>query len=212
MCGRYTLRVPPQDLWNALQAEFNWQPRYNIAPSQEVPVVRMIDGKPKLDKLRWGFVPSWAKDEKIGYKMINARSEEIARSYKGALKNWRSLVVADGWYEWKNKQPYHFHLPDNHPFAFAGLWEKWKDMLSFTIFTTSANEISADYHDRMPVILPEETWYPWLDPEIDGNELVEPFLKSWEGELEVDEANKIVGNPRNEGPGCLGDKGKDQLF
>ncbi|QDU81202.1 Putative SOS response-associated peptidase YedK [Polystyrenella longa] len=212
MCGRFTLRIPPHELWKALQAEYDWQPRFNIAPSQLAPVVRIRDGQPVLDRLRWGFIPSWAKDEKIGYKMINARSEEIAKSYRGALKSRRCLIVADGWYEWKNKQPYHFHQPDNIPFAFAGLWEKWKETESFTIFTTAAVGVAADYHDRMPVIIHPAAYDPWLDPDINGNDLVEPLLQSWEGELKVEEANKCVGNPRNEGPQCLNERGSGKLF
>ncbi|MCA9038919.1 MAG: SOS response-associated peptidase [Planctomycetaceae bacterium] len=206
MCGRFTLRVPPEKLWEILQAEFNWEPRYNIAPSQRTPIVRFRDGKPVIEEARWGFIPSWAKDEKIGYKMINARSEEIARSYRGALKNRRCLVVADGWYEWKNKQPYHFRLPGNEPFAFAGLWERWQDLESFTIFTTGSTGTAANYHDRMPVIIPPEAYVPWLDPEINGNDLIEPLLKPWPGEIEVIEANPVVGSPRNEGPEMLPEK------
>lgn len=207
MCGRYTLRTSAlelQDFFRTLDV-IDHQPRFNIAPSQSCPIIRADDDGRHLDLLRWGFIPAWAKDEKIGYKMINARSEEIARSYKPALKRRRCLVATDGWYEWQNKQPYHFRLPQGKIFAFAGIWERWHDLESFSIFTTQSTGLAAEYHDRMPVILPEDAYDVWLDPRVDGHELRETLLVPWAGALDVVAANTCVGNARNESADCLPD-------
>ncbi len=211
MFGRYTLRATQeelQQLFDFLRDE-DWVPRYNIAPSQKNRVVRSIDSKRHAKPLRWGLIPPWAKDTKVGFRMINARSEEIAKSYKAPLKKRRCLVLTDGWYEWRDKQPYHFRMPDNQPFAFAGVWERWVNpddqvpIESYSIFTTSSTGVTSNYHDRMPVIIPPDAYDVWLDPDVDGNELTEPLLKSWTGPIEVVAANPMVGNVRNETPNCL---------
>lgn len=211
MCGRYTLRATAEQLQEIFDfiRDADWVPRYNIAPSQMNPVIRLIDGERQAQPLRWGLVPPWAKDVKVGFKMINARSEEIAKSYKAPLKKRRCLVLTDGWYEWCDKQPYHFRFPDNEPFVFAGVWERWTNpddrsmVESYSIFTTSSIGAASGYHDRMPVIIPQNAYDAWLDPEIDGNDLIEPLLKPWSGTIEVMAANPIVGNARNETPLCL---------
>ncbi|WP_459556754.1 SOS response-associated peptidase [Lacunimicrobium album] len=168
MCGRYTLRATAeqlQEIFNFIR-DADWTPRYNIAPSQMNPVIRLIDGKRHAKPLRWGLVPPWAKDVKVGFKMINARSEEIAKSYKAPLKKRRCLVLTDGWYEWRDKQPYHFRFPDNEPFVFAGVWERWTNpedqsiVESYSIFTTSSVGAASGYHDRMPVIIPQNAYDP----------------------------------------------------
>jgi putative SOS response-associated peptidase YedK len=178
MCGRFTLTVDPDELQQqfglAAPPPADLAPRYNIAPSQAVAV---IPNEPErtLQLFQWGLIPSWAKDPKIGYKMINARAETLAEkpSFRSALKRRRCLVVADGFYEWKkdgkSKQPMYITLKDGRPFAFAGLWEVWrnpKDELikTCTIITTEPNELLAEIHNRMPAILPPDAYDQWLTP------------------------------------------------
>lgn len=180
MCGRYSAENPsvPQ-----LEAEFDLNdirlvPRFNIAPTQTAPViVQGEDGRHALQQYRWGLLPFWAKSTSEGARMINARSETVAKlpAYRSAFKSKRCLVVADGFYEWiqsvKPKQPLRFILKDHDsPMLMAGLWESWQPaheehpLHTFTICTTTANELVSPVHDRMPVILPQQQWHRWLDP------------------------------------------------
>jgi putative SOS response-associated peptidase YedK len=165
MCGRYTLRISVDSLVEAFEIEEyppSLNPSYNIAPTQEVAAVVEEDEKRKLEMLRWGLIPSWAKDPAIGNKMINARAETVSEkpSFRKAFKVRRCLILADGFYEWQKtdngKQPYHIKMQDDSPFAFAGLWETWKngeEIRSCTIITTDANDLMGEIHHRMPVIL-----------------------------------------------------------
>jgi putative SOS response-associated peptidase YedK len=179
MCGRFTLTSPASLLADLFEIEppAGLVPRYNIAPTQDVLVVRRPDpaGPREGAMLRWGLVPSWARDVAIGSRMINARSETAAEkpSFRAAMKKRRCLVPADGFYEWAArdegpKQPYRITLADGEPFAFAGLWEHWHDveedalLETCTILTTSANDRLRELHDRMPVILPPPAWDEWL--------------------------------------------------
>jgi putative SOS response-associated peptidase YedK len=179
MCGRFTNRYTWRELYElyVLSTDFppsNFQPRYNIAPTQEVPVVRLHNGARDLLTMKWGLVPSFAKDLSGAAKSINARAETVATKpmFKSAFLRRRCLVPADGFYEWKKegkaKLPYFITLKDKAPFAFAGLWEWWRqrtgapDVLTFTIVTTTANTLVAPLHDRMPVILTPEQWPIWL--------------------------------------------------
>ncbi len=183
MCGRYSITTAPE----ALRALFafeelpNLAPRFNVAPTQSVPVVRLDkEGRRRLSQLRWGLVPHWAKDLSIGAKMINARSETVAEkpSFRQAFARRRCLLAADGFYEWRAekgkkapKQPYRIEFPERRPFAFAGLWERWGDreegtrIDSVTIITTEANETLHSLHRRMPVILAPESFEAWLNPD-----------------------------------------------
>lgn len=169
MCGRFTLRSNAHQVAEEFGlATFvpDLTPRYNVAPSQHVFIVRLNDEHQRfLASVRWGLVPAWADDVKIGYKLINARCDTVATkpSFRQAFKKRRCLVVADGFYEWqkldaRNKQPYYIRLKDERPFAFAGLWERWskggEPVESCTIVTTEPNELMEPLHDRMPVILP----------------------------------------------------------
>ena len=178
MCGRYSLTSPVEAMRHlfGLEVSTNLAPRYNIAPSQEVPVVRLdAAGDRTWELLRWGLVPSWAKDPAIGNKMINARSETVAEkpSFRSAFKRRRCLIPADGFYEWKReggrKQPYRICLDDGAPFAFAGLWEHWSgsggggEIESCTILTAEAEPAIRAIHHRMPVILAAEAYGAWLD-------------------------------------------------
>jgi putative SOS response-associated peptidase YedK len=180
MCGRFTLTIDP----SSLQAAFPWAvipddlfPRYNVAPSQPVAVIPNM-GDNTVSLYKWGLIPSWAKDPSIGNRMINARAESLAEkpSFRNAYRRRRCLILADGFYEWKQnpgmkaKQPVYIRMNDNHPFAFAGLWELWKspdgsEIRSCTIITTQPNEFLKPIHNRMPVILPADAYHHWLATE-----------------------------------------------
>jgi putative SOS response-associated peptidase YedK len=237
MCGRFSLRARNA----ALLAEYfdivdlpPLRPRYNIAPSQPVAVVRhkpgdcpnppLADGTVPLNAtkslrelvfMRWGLIPSWAKDVKIGFRMINARAESLAEkpAFRAALQRRRCLIPADGFYEWKvigrSKQPYFIHFPDDRPFAFAGLWESWEGpdnaaIESCTIITTTAGELIRPIHDRMPVILPPELFASWLDPAVQSPEKIAPLLVSdfYEG-MEIHPVSTLVNKPTNDVPECV---------
>ena len=192
MCGRFTRSTPIGALAELFDvpAGFDLPPSYNVAPTQLVAAVRAIPESPQreLTLLKWGLVPSWADDPKIGYKLINARSETAATkpSFRNALRHRRCLIPADGFYEWQKvetkKQPYLTGVGQGEVFALAGLWEDWERngevIQSCTILTTEANELMRPLHDRMPVILPPETYDRWLDPTVDVRtlqELLRPF-------------------------------------
>lgn len=181
MCGRFASTTPPDKLAAYFGAEApvdaDVTPDFNVAPTRDVPVVRMRDDARHLDFLRWGLVPRWAKDLRIGSKMINARAETVAtkNSYRSAFAKRRCLVVADGFYEWKKldpktKQPMYITRADGDPLAFAGLFERWTDAENLreihtcTIITTTPNTMMESIHDRMPVLLAPKHWDEWVDP------------------------------------------------
>lgn len=219
MCGRFTLRTPPAELaeFFGLFREPDVRPRFNISPTQSVGAIRFDQDKTPREwvTLRWGLIPSWAKDAKIGNRLINARSESVAEkpAFRAAFKRRRCLIPADGFYEWKKldaktKQPYHITLPDGGPFAFAGLWEHWTapdggEVESCTIVTTEANEQMEELHDRMPVILSRENYDQWLNPGIQDREALEPLLRSCGDELRFTAVSTVVNSPRNESAECI---------
>jgi putative SOS response-associated peptidase YedK len=210
MCGRYSLLdyiklahgLPIKD------KSYRFTARYNIAPSQEVPVIVNDDGL-LIKNMRWGLIPSWAKEESIGYKMINARAETVATkpSFRKAFKNQRCLVPTDGFYEWKQengkKTPYRILMKDEATFTFAGLWDQWKKpdgslLQSFTIITTAANETLKALHDRMPVILGSAEALQWLDPNTPG-EILSSLLKPYPDDMmKFYEVSKMVNSPKND--------------
>lgn len=221
MCGRFTLTTPASGiseyfsvtLPQGLQAD-TWRPRYNIAPSQNISVIVQQDGQRQWKLFRWGLIPSWAKDMRIGYKMINARAETLAEkpSYRSAFKKRRCLVVADGFYEWEKvkggKQPRYFTLNDGGLMAFGGLWEKWsgeKDpVYSCTIVTTTANDLLARYHDRMPVILDPKEYDYWLDADFEDRDRLRSFLDPYPAkEMTVRRVSQLVNNVKNDSPECI---------
>jgi putative SOS response-associated peptidase YedK len=208
MCGRYTLRSKLNVLLRQFGAETNIQQlplRYNIAPTQDVPVIRQADAGRELVTMRWGLIPSWSKDPKKGPLLINARADTVAEkpSFRSAFKKRRCLIPADGFYEWKadgrKKQPYLFEVDGGEPFAFAGLWEQWKEIESCVIITTDANELSAQFHDRMPVILAPNDYAEWFDSEEPGK-LLTPYPAE---EMTATAVNPIVNNARNDVPECV---------
>jgi putative SOS response-associated peptidase YedK len=180
MCGRFTLAADVESYEDDIEhllVQFRPTPRYNLAPTQDVATV-LNEKQPRLVATRWGLVPSWAKDLKAGARMINARAETVHEkpSFKRPLRAQRCLVLADGFYEWKQnpgaaaKTPYYARLRSGRPFAFAGLWDTWLDparspVRTCTIITTRPNDVMAPVHDRMPVILPPEHYAEWLSPE-----------------------------------------------
>ncbi len=221
MCGRFVKKSTKEEL----RARFGFQntppqntlfdARYNIAPSQEHPILIVMNDKRIVTSMKWGLVPYWAKDLKIGFKMINARAEGINEkpSFKAPLRKRRCLIMADGFYEWhkidKNtKVPYYFRLKSDEPFAFAGLWDEWKrdgqTLRTFTIITTEPNEIMKPIHNRMPVILAENDEAKWLDPELTEPKEVLPLLKQYPSDqMECYQVSTIVNSPRNDVPECL---------
>lgn len=192
-------------------------PRYNVAPSTECPVVGQTpEGRRKLRLLRWGLIPSWAKDPKIGTRMINARAESVADkpAFRGPFKKRRVLVPADGFFEWKGearaKQPYFIHAASGEPLAFAAIWDRWRDPAlpepvdSFAILTTEASGDVAPLHHRMPVILERQDWDLWLDPGPPGREALEALLGPLAaGRLVYHPVSKAVGNVRNDSPALV---------
>jgi putative SOS response-associated peptidase YedK len=219
MCGRFTLRTPARDLVEVFELlrEPELSPRYNIAPTQHVAVIRQ-DGKSRqLSLMRWGLVPAWSKDPKAGPPLINARSETIATkpSFRTAFKRRRCLIPADGFYEWqkkpdaKTKVPHYIRMAKDRAFAFAGLWEIWcgadgSQLESCTIVTTEANELMRSLHDRMPVILPEEHFAQWLDPKNEEPAELASLLKPYPPtEMMAFPISTLVNSPRNECPECI---------
>jgi putative SOS response-associated peptidase YedK len=222
MCGRYTLSTPTDEIAAlfdlSTQLDLPALPeRYNVAPTQEAAVVRVVaPGTPRrLDLLRWGLVPYWADDLSIGNRMINARSESVADkpAFRRSFRRQRCLVATDGFYEWKKegklKQPYHIRRKDRHPFAFAGLWERWKNpegnlLDTFTILTTSANDLLRPLHDRMPVIVDRRDFALWLDPEVTDPAVLQPLLApAPPDEMETVPVSRTVNSPAYDGPGCI---------
>jgi putative SOS response-associated peptidase YedK len=215
MCGRYTLSTPAGRLAEEFQLDSTVEipPSYNVAPTQQVAAVLEDEGGRRLEMLRWGLVPSWADDPDIGARMINARSETAPEkpSFRRAFRGRRCLIAADGFYEWKRedggKQPYYFRMQDGRPFAFAGLWESWDrggtELLTCAILTTRPNSVAGEIHDRMPVILPQDAYNAWLDPDADKEELGELMIPYPGDDLETYPVSRFVNSPRNNDERCI---------
>ena len=224
MCGRFTQRMTWRELHERLGligTPLNLRPRFNVAPSQDVAVVRANDHGRTLAMLRWGLIPSRAGEPNIGYKLINARSETAAEkpSFRSAFRHRRCLIPAEGFYEWKRegktRQPWLFGLRDGAPFAFAGLWESWtvpqgaaltgslaertpgEAVETCTILTTAANETVAPVHGRMPVILPPEAYGPWLA----GEDV--PLTPYPADDMTAHPVSTHVNRPANDDPRCV---------
>jgi len=199
MCGRYRLSRRKQiveEYFDSPSDEQDWAPRYNIAPTQPVPVIRQHPKEPirVLSLMRWGLIPSWAKDSSVGASMINARSETAHEkpAFRDALKYRRCLIPADGFYEWQrkagSKQPFCFEVNDGELFAFAGIWEGWKNpdgawVKTCSILTTTPNAVTSAIHDRMPVILDVSNYDLWLDPGMQDVAAVSELLKPYDARL-----------------------------
>ena len=189
MCGRFEIHSAPQiiaEIFGIREWNIEYPPQYNIAPSQDILIV-INDGKRKLIKSRWGFVPSSLRDLNTGYRMINARAETVAcsRAFQSAFEKQRCLVVADGFYEWrkegKTRKPFYIRLKSHKPFGFAGLYNVWtspegESLCTSTIMTTNANELVAPIHDRMPVITPADKYDLWLNTEVRDHAVLQGVL------------------------------------
>ena len=217
MCGRYSLKSDDEQInarFVARSMPSTRTARYNIAPTQPVWALVYTE-EPKIVALRWGLIPSWAKDKAIGNRMINARSEGIEDkpSFRRAIRKRRCLVLADGFYEWKKegkaKVPLYIRLKSGEPFGFAGLWERWaapsgETIHSCTIITTAPNALMENIHQRMPVILPREAEEQWLDPAVDDPQKVLPLLQPYpDGEMEAYAVSTTVNSPRNDVAACI---------
>jgi len=218
MCGRYTLTVSGRVLAELFElgATPEITPRYNIAPTQRVPVVR---ADPRTGRewaeVRWGLVPHWAKEASIGARMINARSETVAEkpAFRNAVRRRRCLIPADGFYEWQRvgqaKVPHYIHFRDHRPFAFAGLWERWQPageepLETCAILTTRPNPVLEPIHDRMPVILPREQHQLWLGPgELSAEQLEQLLAPHPPDPMEAYAVSTRVNTPGHDDPGCV---------
>ena len=219
MCGRYRLSRRKQLIQEYFDTadEVDWEPRYNIAPSQDVGIIRQDREKPerRFSLARWGLIPSWARDASIGFKTINARAETVASkpAFRDAFTSRRCLLPADGFFEWshrgKEKQPFHFGMQDDSLFAFAGLWDQWRDpngavIESCSILTTTPNSRLADIHDRMPVILRQEDYDSWLDPGLRDVKALGGLLVSFDAaKMRRFPVSTRINSVTNDDPDCV---------
>jgi len=216
MCGRFTLHTPPEELREhfGVDAVPDIGASYNVAPSQSVPAVRVADRQREMVLLRWGLVPSWAKEAKVGYRMINARAETVADkpAYRAAFRRRRCLVPADGFYEWQQtaagKQPWYFRIKRRGVFAFAGLWEHWEGedevIESCSIIVTGANDTVRPVHDRMPVIIEPADYEHWLDPEVRQAATFKPLLRPYPADKMIAcPVSTRVNSPANNDADCI---------
>jgi putative SOS response-associated peptidase YedK len=216
MCGRYASTLSPE----AMRALFryleqpNFPPRYNIAPTQPIAIVRTVEGKRQFALVRWGLIPSWVKDPRAFSLVINARGESVNEkpAFKNAMKYRRCLVPADGFYEWKRdaarNQPYFVRRTDRAPVAFAGLWENWmgpngEEVETAAIVTTTASRTIAHIHDRMPVILPPDAFDFWLDPQVDAQSAVAAIRPAPDDEIEACPVSSAVNRTANDAPNLM---------
>jgi len=225
MCGRYTLVADHERLAEEFELHEveSVRLRYNVAPTQMVPVIRSMgdDQRRELNELRWGLVPKWAKDPAIGNRMINARSEEAASkpSFRAPMRRQRCLVPSTGFFEWKligdenaprpKKQPYYIRRRDERVFAFAGLWDRWKGpegstIESYAILTTEPNELMRPLHKRMPVIVRPDDYALWLDPKMQDVDRVQSVFRSYPSEeLTAYPVSTRVNSPAHDDPACI---------
>jgi putative SOS response-associated peptidase YedK len=219
MCGRYRLSRSKQvveEYFEAAsdEAEEDWSPRYNVAPTQPVATVRQAGTSRVLSMMRWGLVPSWASDISVGAPLINARSETVLDkpAFRDAFRTRRCLIPADAFYEWKKlgkeKRPYHFDMTDGTLFAFAGVWDRWKSpagpmLESCSILTTTPNKLLEDIHDRMPVILPQRHYQTWLTaPATEAQRLADLLLPFDANLMKRYVVSALVNKAQNEMPEC----------
>ena len=218
MCGRYRLSRRKQRIAEYFDTvdDIDWQPRYNIAPTQNVGIIRQDSSQAvrKFSLVRWGLIPYWAKDPNIGHKMINARSETVLDkpAFREAFQNRRCLLPADGFYEWKrtgrSKQPIHLGMQDESLFAFAGIWDRWKDasgnlVETCSILTTTPNSLLAGVHNRMPVILEPGNYESWLDPGLKDSGTLTAMLKPFDPALmKCYPVSMLVNSPANDNAEC----------
>ncbi len=226
MCGRMVMELTPELLATVFGTPKapDLSPIYNIAPTQLVLIVRQTGGLRRLEQMRWGLVPSWARDPAVGSRMINARSETVAvkPSFRHAIRYRRCIVPASGYFEWqrdgKKNRPFYFWMKDNSPLGLAGIWEEWQGadgstMRTFAVLTTTANRIVAPVHDRMPVILATSEYTVWLDREITDPESLQALYHPFPAELlDSYSVSELVNSPRNNGPELIARAADLSLF
>ncbi|MEA2870269.1 MAG: hypothetical protein QOH67_245 [Hyphomicrobiales bacterium] len=216
MCGRYAITTAPEAIRQlfAYLEQPNFPPRYNVAPTQAVPIVRMTEGKRQFALVRWGLIPAWVKDPRAFSLVINARGESVLDkpAFRNGMKRRRCLFPADGFYEWKRdsekKQPYFVRLKSGQPMAFAGLWESWmgpngEEMETAAIVTTTASRTIAHIHDRMPVILAPEVFDFWLDPNVDGEMAASVIAPARDALIEAYQVSSAVNRTANDTPALI---------
>ena len=213
MCGRYTDTKRDKQFLVRMgveQAEIDFVPRYNVAPTQFASVVSLNDdGRAELRRARWGLIPFWAKDEKIANRLVNARAEGLASkpAFRTAFKKRRCLVLADGFFEWQKvpggKRPMYIYLNGGQPFVFGGLWDRWKDVETFTIITVPPNELVSRIHDRMPLILPDEDIPRWLDPTTPEDALSALLRPHSAAKMDCCPVSFAVNTPKVDSPECI---------
>jgi putative SOS response-associated peptidase YedK len=225
MCGRFTQERPASELAEIFGAEplvDDPGARFNIAPTDEALVVVQREERRAITAYRWGLIPHWATDAKIGSRMFNARAETLTSSpaFRDAFRRHRCLVPVDSFYEWKRegtvRQPYRVVRDDRRPLALAGLWAGWRDPATdavrrtFTIITSRPNEALSDLHDRMPVVIPEATWDRWLDPDpADAGELLALLEPDDDLDLDVYAVPRLVNDVRRDGPELIEPLGRE---
>lgn len=218
MCGRFTLTPHAAEILDAfpeLAPPDDVVPRYNVAPTDMLLTVTERDGRRAMERLRWGLIPSWAKDSRIGSTLINARADALDSkpAFRNAFKKRRCLVLADGFFEWRKegtkRRPFYFRVADARVFAFAGLWEVWKDpqgvwVPSCTIVTTEPNDLVRPLHDRMPVILPRDAYDDWLNVELLDDRRLGSLLMPYPADkMTMREVSSRVNSVRNDDPACI---------
>ena len=225
MCGRFSFAAPLDELLDAFGVaapEWDERPRYNIAPGQDILTIVQDGAGRRLERARWGLVPSWARDPGVGYRMINARAETLFEkpAFRSAALRRRCLVLADGFFEWKRldarrKQPYRIVLRDRPAFAIAGLYDIWTDaggnpLRTVTLVTTSPNDLVAPIHDRMPAILRSDHETPWMNPGLQQREAVAAMLMPYPaGAMRAYPVSSAVNATQNDGPECIAPKSGD---
>ena len=216
MCGRFAVTVSPSmiaDHFN-LAESVEFSPNYNITPSQQIPAVWLREGERVVSLMRWGLIPHWAKDEKIGYKMINARAETLFEkpAFRAASKMRRCLIPANGFFEWqragKQKQPFYVTVRDQELFSFAGLWEIWQksrdeQVISCSIITTEANTLMAPIHNRMPAIISPDKYGKWMSLDAATEDLKNLLLPFAAKKMKAYPVSQAVNNPRNNSPDII---------
>lgn len=220
MCGRFVTIIPYEELkqiFDLIESQIRPEPRYNVAPTQNVGVIRCCDegNHNRFDLLKWGLIPSWSTDPSKGASLINARSETVAEklSFRHAIKKNRCIIPVSGFYEWSHvgteKHPHYIQLSDKSPMALAGVWEHWKSpdgtpLETFSILTTTANNLISTLHDRMPVILQPDAYGLWLDRNLQNPQHLEHLYKPCSDDiLTYHKVPDLVNNTRFDSPSCI---------
>jgi putative SOS response-associated peptidase YedK len=216
MCGRFTLHLSPELIAEIFRVPFlaDFVPRFNVAPSQSQPVVRQTTEGRQIVQMKWGLIPHWAQDSRMGYSMINARAEslDVKPAFRGSFHSQRCLVVADGFYEWrhegKTKEPFYITLKNGGVMAFAGLWDHWQNqdgeiVESFTIITCDSNELVSKLHNRMPVVIYQKNYSTWLNPATPLENVKKLLLPYPAERMTLWKVSSLVNSPKIDSEECI---------